>query len=276
MIYASWQKGFVKVEVARDAGGYVAKYIGKGSQVPQGFTPTFVRWSTRRGLGFDAFDLHFKSLLMHNPKLMSLSFVDPKVGKLQRICVPKYFRNLLAPSLSSLAKEFRPRLENLHYVYDSIKYLRFKYGLMSDIYNDIKPRWIEILDKYDLFKPLCSLTIPLLHKNDKKELDDIFKVSQDVLSYPVALDCISHLTASFIYDYEFLKSYPLEKLHLQDILDYKVLNTTSRIEFAKNNTQSFGVILQEAQRFYTNCLIKSKSNDYEEYLQTDKGVCETS
>lgn len=247
LIWCSWKKGFIKCEVSRDAGSYVAKYIGKGSQVPKGLHPTFVRWSTRRGLGFSAFDLYFKDLLMQNPSLTQLTFLDPKVGKINKVCIPKYYRTLLSPSLSVVSAPFRKDLEQFAYCYKIIKAFR-SYGYDFQ-YNVAKSCFTEILDKYELFDPLCACTTAPLDPLTKSVIEKYRKLyfireNSEFYCY------ISGVQQMFYHYYIVLKQFDIGSLHLQDILDYKVLSQVARVDYARKNKNSLSYFKNKALDYY--------------------------
>lgn len=244
LVWCSWKKGFIKCEVSRDAGKYVAKYIGKGSDVPKGKLPTFVRWSTRRGLGFDAFDLYFKDILLKNPSLTQLTFCDPKRGSVKSVLIPKYYRSLLAPCLSVIAKPFRESLEQFFYCYRILK--KFRLSLDFEVY---KSSFFDIYDKFKLFDPLVgmsstpidSLTLGVINKFKNQFL---ISSNRQFFSY------ISGVVSYFWHYYIELMNFDIDSLHLQDILDYKTLSTLSRVEYAKNNAKSTDFHLQKANDYY--------------------------
>ncbi|UPW41256.1 replication initiator protein [Sigmofec virus UA08Rod_4687] len=259
LVWLCWKKGYIKVEVSRDAGSYVAKYIGKGSSVPKGCKPTFVRWSTRRGLGFAAYDLYFESVLRQNPSLTQISFCDPKVGKVSTVPIPKYYRTLLAPSLSVISKPFRTQLEWFHLVYCSIKYIRLSSNLVTnDVYDLVKTSHAHIIQKYDLFVDTCQLSVNPLDCECKSYLRGIISRCINVF---VKSEEFEDLLDNYWTIYQFLSSFDLDSLHLSDILNYKVLNTMARKDYSVNHPRFLNDSLFKAKCFYEKVDRTTRAND---------------
>lgn len=248
LIWCSWKKGFIQCSVSKDAGKYVAKYIGKGSQVPSGRVPTFVRWSTRRGLGFSAFDQCFKDLLLKNPSLTQLTFLDPKVGSIQKVCIPKYYRTLLAPSLSVLSTPFRKDLEQFAYCYKIIKCFRsFGYDFEFEVCRSV---YKEIIEKFELFDPLCACTTRPLDIETKSVINKYRKLyfipdNSEFYHY------ISGVNMLFWHYYLILKSFDLESIHLSDVLNYKYVSQLARKDYAEKNPMPVSHYRQKADYYYS-------------------------
>lgn len=249
LIWCSWKKGFIQVQPSRDAGSYVAKYIGKGCDVPKGLAPCFVHWSTRRGLGYDAYDLYFKSLLMQNPSLTSLTFTDCKVGKTVTVPIPKYYRSLLCPSLSVLASSFKDTFCEFRFVYNCLKYVshhKFYFGNFSQIKDSFK----SVCDKFRVFEYTLEFSVNPLTSIHKRTLDNYIPRNCfcDFRKFYTLCD---GLIDDFNSLYERLMSLPLDNVHLQEILDYKRLNTIARVEFAKLNCKPLSLYIHKSNLFYT-------------------------
>lgn len=246
LIWCSWKKGFIKCEVSRNAGKYVAKYIGKGCTVPEGHAPTFVHWSTRRGLGFEAFDSYFKDILQNNPSLTMLTFCDPKSGKLTKCVIPKYYRSLLSPSLSVLSQPFRADLESFHYLCCFYKHTCLKRYNFDP--HEVKNMWKYVYNKFELFDHLCGLSVPPSGTHYERCVDAfVFKPSNLASEYALFTRLLDEIRSL----YSVLMSYDLDSLHLQDILDYKVLSTLARIDYAKNNPKSLSKYRNKSNDFYS-------------------------
>lgn len=259
IIWCSWKKGFIKVEPSNDpTGRYVAKYIGKGSDVPKGCAPTFVRWSTRRGLGFDAFDKYFKVLLLANPSLNSLSFTDPKSGKIMNVGVPKYYRTLLAPSLSVVAKPFRYDLEYYHTLYCHVLDLNKHYHYIDNV-NDFKHKHALVYNKFNLFVDLCNLSVRPLDKTHSRFVRRCCNLFCSDWNYDKALferfinelDCL----------YNRLMMFDLDSLHLQDLINYKTLSAMYRSDYAKAHQKPLSTYVYQADSFYDKVNRQSRAND---------------
>lgn len=262
LIWCSWKKGFIKCEVSNDPSGrYVAKYIGKGSDVPKGKLPTFIRWSTRRGLGFDAFDKEFRDILLKNPSLTQLTFMDPKSGKLQKVSIPKYYRSLLAPSLSIVSKPFRNTLESFHHYYCVLKDVS-KFYWHSDYLNKIAVMHSHVYNKFNLFSDLCGLSVPLRSDDTSycKMIDDI----NNSLYYNRnrAHTILSHVLNAFYDSYDELMDFDIDSLHLQDIIDYKLLSQLARADFAKKNPHTIEYYKNKASDSFNRLHSRAISNDF--------------
>lgn len=223
LIWCSWKKGFVSVQSCRDSSGrYVAKYIGKGSDVPVGKNPTFVHWSTRRGLGYKAYEVKFMDILKQNPSLTQLTFTDPKFGKQMRIKIPAYYRRLLAPSLSVLGRPFVKRIQLLHNYVDMINVVsRYYCSCSSLLWSD---RWNIIREKYQLFDFTAKMSVHALSSIDAKRLAS--HCSDLVLNYSLWSDkelerIYVGLVSSANKVYDDLLNFPLQDLRLSDILQWK-------------------------------------------------------
>lgn len=259
LVWLSWNKGFIKAEVSRDVSGrYVAKYLGKGSDVPFGRTPCFVRWSTRRGLGYDAFDKCFRDVLIKNPKLTQLTFIDPKNGKLTKCCIPKYYRNLLAPSLSVLAKDFRTTLETCRYAYCSLKFL-YNCGVYLP-FASIKSDWTKIFNKYEVFQDLCLLSVNPLSDSEKNDLRAI-AFDCKTLFHSGAYSHVRIIHDVFIDCVYTLGLFDLDSIHLQDVLDYKYLSTLARIDYAQKHPQSIQRLTNSAVDSFAKLHRRAVAND---------------
>lgn len=242
LIWCSWHKGFVQCAPAKDASGsYVSKYIGKGSTVPKGCKPCFCRWSTRRGLGFDAFDFEFKDLLLKNPSLTQITFMDSKVGRLQTVKIPKYYKALLCPSLSVIAKPFRDSLERFHHLCCILFDVHKKYHFSDRIF-ELKQLHSKIYHKYELFVDLCLLsTRPCVNYYGNFNCAYIGKKSYPLLSrlFDECFDLYSELNAI-----------DLESIHLSDILNYKYLHSFYVSDYVKSHPIDINVANSRARKFY--------------------------
>lgn len=244
LVWCSWKKGFIKCEVSRDAGRYVAKYIGKGSKVPEGRCNTFVRWSTCRGLGFGAFDLYFKDLLLKNPSLTSISFCDPKNGHQRTVAVPKYYRNLLSPCLSVVARPFREDLTLFHKLFVFSKRLfRSHYG--SDWF-ELSEMHKNVYKKFELFDDLCGLSVPLIPDG----FPDISTLNYDLKTSLDEYECFNYLS-DFLHElYDTLMAFDLDSIHLQDILNYKYVSQFARIDYAQKHPRPLEHFSTKATDYY--------------------------
>lgn len=244
LIWCSWKKGFIKCDVSQNAGRYVAKYIGKGSDVPSGCKPTFVKWSTRRGLGYDAFDLYFRDILLKNPTLTSISFTDAKSGQLRTIGIPKYYRNLLAPSLSIVSKPFRQDLTEFHKMFNfGMKLYRSMYGTN---WNEWQNLHACVYKKFQLFDSLCGLSDPLLLEG----YPDVYSVINETRTCLDEYDLFKYLDDSFKEYYDILMSFDLDSIHLQDILNYKYVSQMALIDFAKHSKIPIDKYREDAQQYF--------------------------
>lgn len=257
LIWCSWKKGFIKVEVSRDAGSYVAKYIGKGSQVPPGLKPCFVRWSTRRGLGFDAYDRFFKTILLANPSLTSISFTDPKVGKTSCVVIPKYYRNLLSPSLSVLSKDFRPYFDEFKFVYNCLKYIS-KNEFFKTCFTPFTDSWNALCSKFMVFDHTLQFSVNPLSSSEKRSLDK-YLPTNCFSNFDSFYTLVNGLTSDFNRLSKYLLDYPLDTIKLQDILDYKRFNTIARAEFAQLNQKPLLLYIHKSNLFYQRVDLKTRS-----------------
>lgn len=257
LIWCSWKKGFIQVQPSRDAGSYVAKYIGKGSIVPNGLKPCFVHWSTRRGLGFDAFDLHFKSLLLKNPSLTSLSFTDSKVGRTVTVQVPKYYRSLLCPSLSVLSQSFKSYFDELRFVYNILKYIS-RNGVIDFNVQPYHSSWASVCSRFKVFEHTLQFSVNPLNSSHKRSIDRMLpsNIFCDHSRYFVFLN---GLLSDFNSLLDKLNSIDLDSYHLKDILDYKVLNDIARKEYALMNSTPLSLYIHKSSLFYSRVDRKSRS-----------------
>lgn len=213
----AWQNGFVSVQVQKDVTGrYLAKYIGKGSDVPFGKNRCFMLSSRKRGIGFAAFE-EFKQFLLDNPTQTSISFLDPKVGKEVTIAIPRYYRRLLCPSPSSFIKDDFKQKYTL--------FVNKCYGILyfsdhSDYYKPVRH------DVYHMLRGLLSLYEPI-----KSYLTPDFPTFSKAL-YPQFYSAVvetdfdfgqMYLDACFLYD-ELLSYIPEFDWYL-DALNWKEQNT---------------------------------------------------
>ncbi|UPW41262.1 replication initiator protein [Sigmofec virus UA08Rod_4686] len=237
IIWCSWKKGFVKSEVCRDSSGrYVAKYLGKGSKVPKGCSPTFVRWSTRRGLGFDAYDKYFKVMLLANPSLTELTFVDPKFGKTTKVCIPKYYKSLLTPSMSVISKPFRFDLESFHSLYSFAKTISRQYSYFN--MSELKFLHSNVYKKYELFAPLCGLDLPYDERKYNVFLNNVVKSCYTVRHYDTKL--LSRVYSQIRTLYSKLMSFDLDSFHLHDLMNWKSLHQLSVSQSLSNSSKTLG------------------------------------
>ncbi|UPW41284.1 replication initiator protein [Sigmofec virus UA08Rod_4411] len=247
LIWASWKKGFIKCEVSKNAGRYVAKYIGKGSSVPDGLAPTFVHWSNRRGLGYAAYDIFFKALLSNNPSLTSLTFFDPKVGSITTVPIPKYYRNLLSPSLSVLAKSFRKDLTKFHRAYLFLNEVCKHYYLYE--FEPLKKFHRDVYQKFSLFAPLCELDLPY-HSNKRSEIQKF--VSQCKSIWFFDQNNVSKIISKFMERYNYLMSVDLDSIGVNDAMNYKVLSQIARVDYAKSHPLPLSVHTKKATDYYAH------------------------
>lgn len=260
LIWFSWHKGFIKAEVSRDLSGrYIAKYIGKGTNAPRGCADGFVRWSTRRGLGFDAFDKEFRELLLANPNLTQISFFDVKSNQHYKVPIPKYYRTLLAPSLSVVSKPFRVNLESICYCYNSLKYLH-KCGVIFD-FNPIKSNYKDVLVKYELFLDLAQMCVNPLTPCEKS---DLFRLASSLKSCfnSDASDYFNSLCDLFRDLFSSLMSFDLDSIHLQNILDYKYLSNIARVNYAKSHVVTLQSVINKAR----DCFSRLRAKEYQNII----------
>lgn len=168
-IQDSWRNGFVSVQVAKDPSArYLMKYIGKGSNVPAHKNPTFIHWSRRRGIGFNAF-VELKDWLLANPQETQVTINDPKVGKLQTITIPKYYERLLCPSPSSVSKRFLNLMHDFRF--ECYSFISSTKGslLNSPLHDDVKLMFSDVCQYFTPFRDACKLDINPLFSEDKFE-----------------------------------------------------------------------------------------------------------
>ncbi|MEE3416367.1 MAG: hypothetical protein VZR53_13480 [Prevotella sp.] len=173
-IHDSWKNGFVSVEVCRDPSArYVMKYIGKGSKVPQGMSPVFTHWSRRRGLGYYAF-LEFKDYLKDNPTVSTLQFTDPKVGKIQEVSIPDYFRRLLAPSASASVP---PKVKDMFVRARMLYFNASDYSSRTYLFPEVKIIYDEIKNLFDPFVSMADMDIHPLYSDLKSDYQEMSVLS---------------------------------------------------------------------------------------------------
>lgn len=206
-----WQKGFVKVEVARDPSGkYISKYISKQS---------FFKVLKSKFYGRPSDDKIAE--LRRYPKLFELSIFNSKTGKSYNIPVVDYLSTLSYPSVCrSISSDFRSRLIEFNELYNLIK-------------SRITPEHPEYLRFISRYREFVFISHFLGYRN------------------PVStINCTSlpDLLALYKFVYVILKSFDYDfstVIHYKHLRDEHILYSNSFVY--ETDLKSYSVILENAR-----------------------------
>lgn len=97
---------------------YCMKYMRKDGEVPLGKNDVFFLSSRRRGLGYEWITSKVQEF-RDNPKICDVLFFDKYTGEKFQGCIPRYFKDIIAPPPSKLIKkEIRDTFKYYNWLYN--------------------------------------------------------------------------------------------------------------------------------------------------------------